>query len=85
MSFVKITYNQGPDHFNKEAIVNLDKIKTIKKDYPDGLNPNIQYEIVFYSFGIWRVPFLTKEEADNYFDYVMEKLRAIEFKKEPWV
>lgn len=82
MKFARIKYRE--DNKNEDIIISLSKLRSVGKYYPNKLNPNPPFEILFDGIGLKRVPFDNKTDADNYFNYVMEKLRAIEFKDRPW-
>ncbi|MFT8210856.1 MAG: hypothetical protein ACMZI0_10315 [Symbiopectobacterium sp.] len=73
------------DNKIEDVIVRLAKMPCIDKNYPNKLNPNNPCEISLNIRGeFYRFPFNNKADADNYFNYVMEKLRAVELKHKPW-
>ncbi|EFW13125.1 hypothetical protein SSYM_0595 [Serratia symbiotica str. Tucson] len=84
MNFVRIKYRE--DNKTEDVIVNLSKTPYIDRTFPNKLNPNLTYDILFPASGggFCRLKFNNKTDADNYFDYVMEKLRTIELKNKPW-
>lgn len=87
MKFLRLKFfeRDNNDTKTKDIIINVGKITCIKKNYPDKLNPNSPYEILIELGGnFYRIPFKIKHEAENYFNYVMEKLRAIDLKSTPW-
>ncbi|WP_334473653.1 hypothetical protein [Arsenophonus sp. PmNCSU2021_1] len=84
MKFVRIKYRE--DDENQDVIVNLSKIPRIDRTFPNKLNPNLTYDILFAApgGGFYRLKFNNKADADNYFNYVMEKLRTVDLKNKPW-
>lgn len=83
MKFARIKYRE--DNKNEDIIISLSKLRSIDKYYPNKLNPNPPFQILIKAGGgLRRISFDNKFDADNYFNYVMEKLRAIEFKDRPW-
>jgi len=83
MKFVRIKYRK--DNENQDVIVNLSKIADVDRTFPNKLNPNLTYDILFSAprGRLYRLIFNNKADADNYFNYVMEKLRAFELKHKP--
>ncbi|SPP32465.1 hypothetical protein ARAF_2630 [Arsenophonus endosymbiont of Aleurodicus floccissimus] len=83
MKFVRIKYRE--DNKTEDVIVNLSKIPYIDRTFLNKLNPNLTYDTLFSApwGGFYRLKFNNKADADNYFNYVMEKLRAVEMKNKP--
>lgn len=85
MKFLRLKFFELNNSDVKDIIINADKVTSIKKNYPDKLNPNSPYEILIeLGVNYYRIPFKSKDESENYFNYVMEKLRAIILKPTPW-
>ncbi|WP_334472983.1 hypothetical protein [Arsenophonus sp. PmNCSU2021_1] len=83
MKFVRIKYRE--DNKNEDIIISLSKLRSIDKYYPNKLNPNPPFKIsIDVSGNLRRISFDNKSDADNYFNYVMEKLRTVELKNKPW-
>ncbi|WP_334470396.1 hypothetical protein [Arsenophonus sp. PmNCSU2021_1] len=83
MKFIRIKYRE--DNKNKDVIISLSKLRSIDKYYPNKLNPNPPFQILIDVRGnLRRISFYNKSDADNYFNYIMEKLRTVELKNKPW-
>ncbi|CRL46709.1 hypothetical protein SGGMMB4_05542 [Sodalis glossinidius str. 'morsitans'] len=84
MKFVRVKYRE--DSENQDVIVNLSKIPYVNRTFSDKLNPNLTCDILFSApgSGFYRLKFNNKADTDNYFNYVMEKLRTVELKNKPW-
>lgn len=90
MKFLRLKYFEHINHqvIKRERIINIKKIKQIRKFYPDKLNPDSPHEIWINfdsrSVSTCQIRLKNKSEADFYFNYIMEKLRVIELKTTPW-
>lgn len=83
MKIFRLKYKD--DNTSIERIIPSSSLRIVGKYGPDKLNPQIPYGV---SFGLGgyscSLDFPDKLSADNYFNYVMEKLRSIELKNMPW-
>lgn len=85
MKFLRLKFFELNNSDVKDIIINADKVTSIKKNYPGKLNPDSPYEILIeLGINFYRIPFKNKDESESYFNYIMEKLRAIILKPTPW-
>lgn len=86
--FIRLKWNDRNKKI-REEIINKDNIAEIEKDYS---KKQAEEYVVFFKWTAGAgesassnqcdVNFTTKEDADRYFDYVMEKLCCVKFKEQ---
>lgn len=87
MKFIRLNFYEEMNGKTRlrEVIANINRITEIKKGYPNRLNPQSPYYIsIMLGRNYFSVKFTNKQEAEDYFAFVMEKLRAFGLKTIPW-